>query len=83
MMLCSVTKWFYEELGQIAWILLFPAPSSSVFPTPQRQPELITSECTPWNDGWAFAMGLSGEGAGPYGSGIWKLIVEDGAKGGE
>lgn len=51
--------------------------------TPQRQPELITSECTPWNDGWALAIGLSGEGAGPYGSGIWKLIVEDGAKGGE
>ena len=49
----------------------------------QRQPELITSECTPWNDGWALATGLSGEGAGPYGSGIWKLIAEDRAKGGE
>lgn len=48
-----------------------------------RQPELITSECTPWNDGWALATGLSGEGAGPYGSGIWKLIAEDRAKGGE
>lgn len=47
MMLCSETKNVSEGRGQFAWILLFPALFSSVFPTPQRQPELITSECTP------------------------------------
>lgn len=70
----------WEEPGQFDWILLFPPQFSSLLSTPQRQPELITSECTPPNDGWALAMGLSGEGAGPYGSGIWKPIAEDGAK---
>lgn len=70
----------------VIWLNSVDSQPGSVFCVPcvlHRPPELITSECTPWNDGWAFATGLSGEGAGPYGSGIWKLIAEDRAKGGE
>lgn len=72
-----------SEGGTRAICLNSVTPSPVLVSAPQRQAELITSECTPQNDGWALAMGLSGEGAGPYGSGIWELIAEDGAKGGE
>lgn len=86
-LVCDKIVWAETRANCLNCVI--PSPRShrsllfSVFPAPQRQAELITSECTPQNDGWAPAMGLSGEGAGPYGSGIWKLIVEDGAKGGE
>lgn len=79
----------WRRRSKRTWVICLNSVDSqpgSLFCVPcvlHRPPELITSECTPWNDGWASATGLSGEGAGPYGSGIWKLIAEDGAKGGE
>lgn len=88
----QVGKYLPVEWGdscKMTWVIYLGSVDSqpgSPFCVPcvlHRQAELITSECTPWNDGWALATGLSGEGAGPYGSGIWKLIAEDGAKGGE